>query len=297
MNLLLRISPVLALLALGVLLRRRGWAGPRLADRFLGIVIRVALPAIVLATVPALTLDAGTVGVPTAAVFILSGGGVLGAALGRRGPPTERGVFRLGVMTMNTGFQYPFVLAAWGAEGLARFTLFDIANAVLTLTVVYAVAAAHGSGRGGLGRTLRRVAGFPPAIAVGAALVMNRLGVALPEVATRVLIVVGGTLVLLVPLALGIHLRWVRRPEPRSLQVAGLRLAGGLGFALTAVEVLGLSGLNRALVLFAGVAPVGFNTLVFASRERLDTEFASGAVSLSLLASLLYLPLWIRVLA
>ncbi len=54
------------------------------------------------------------------------------------------------------------------------------------------------------------------------------------------------------------------------------------------MSALGLSGVDRALLLLLAVAPVAFIT--FAALERLDVRLATATLSLSLLASLVLSP-------
>ena len=84
----------------------------------------------------------------------------------------------------------------------------------------------------------------------------------------------------------------------RSTRVVGivlLRIGLGLALAWGFVELAGLTGLPRAVVLLAGMAPIGFSVVAMANREKLDSELAASAASLTVLMALVYVPvmLWL----
>jgi predicted permease len=101
---------------------------------------------------------------------------------------------------------------------------------------------------------------------------------------------VGNTTAILLPIALGLlfspgHLRF-----DKTLAIVGLRMGLGLIIGAVVCIVAGLEGIDRIAVLSLATAPIGFNMLTFASTEKLDTDLAANAVSLSLLAALILIP-------
>nr|NIR97194.1 hypothetical protein [Gammaproteobacteria bacterium]NIV19872.1 hypothetical protein [Gammaproteobacteria bacterium] len=206
------------------------------------------------------------------------------------------GTFVVGAMIMNLAVEYPFVLAAWGDDGIARLALFDFGNGVVTLTFTYALACWYGAGGGRVTRTLRGLAAFPPFWALVIALAMNGSGVSLPDPVHEAVAAFGRYAVLLVMVALGIHFDLRQVPMRPALTAIALRCGVGLLLGWAWVSVFALEGLARSVVLVGTAAPVGFNTLVFASLENLDRELAAGIVSLSLLLAMVYLPVLLLVL-
>lgn len=289
---LLKILPIVAVFFAGVALRRLGWLRPRHADVLLRIVVYVGLPALILSSLTRIELRADLALLPLCAVLtvLATWPVVLGVGRALRLSRPSLGAFVTGAMIMNMAFEYPFVLVAWGEEGFARLALFDLGSGLLVLTLVYAQACWFGSGRSDPRATLKEVAAFPPLWALLLALGINLGDVTIAPVLIDVLRTVGGTLVLLVMLALGLHFD-LRLLGTRVL-AWGLALRPGLGLALgwLWVELFALHGLTRAVVLLAVAAPVGFNTLVFAAREGLDRELAASLASVSMLLALLYLP-------
>jgi hypothetical protein len=83
----------------------------------------------------------------------------------------------------------------------------------------------------------------------------------------------------------------IDRSEVRiSVWAIGTRLLSSLLIGLTLIAVFNLTGVERAVLLPLCVAPVGFNTVTFASMENLHLRLATGTVSLSLVTSLVLVP-------
>ncbi len=297
-TLLLRLVPVLAAFAAGLALRRLGLAGPPAAARMIALVANLGLPALVLGTVTRLPLAPSVALLPLAAVFVVLASAPLALALVRALglERREAGAVATGILIMNLAVTYPFADAAWGAEGVALLAFFDFGNACVVLTLVYALAAAHGDAGARAGAVVRALLRFPPVWALAAAVAMNLSGLLPPAALLEGLRLAGIAGVLLVVVALGILFRPPCPPRPGVVLAVALRPALGLALAALWVAAWKLEGLARAVVLLGAAAPAGFNTLVFAGLHGLDREAAAATVSLSFAAALLYLPLLLLVL-
>lgn len=298
-GLALRLAPVALAFIAGAAARRLGWVGPAHGERLLAWVVRYGMPALILGTVTPLALTPGIARLPLAAgltILVMWG---LAAALGRplALPPARRGVQIVGSMIMNLAVVYPFAFAAWGPAGAGHLAFFDFGNGVLVLTLVYAIAAWYGRGEAGLRPVLRAMGRFPPFWAMAAALALNLGGAPVPGPLLLGLQWGGGAAVFLVLVAMGIFFRVPRRPSAALLLTLILRAGGGLALGWLWARLFGLTGLDRAVVVLGAAAPVGFNTLIFASIEGLDRELAAALVSLSVLAGMLFLPLVIALVS
>lgn len=65
----------------------------------------------------------------------------------------------------------------------------------------------------------------------------------------------------------------------------------GLALGFIFVTIFNLEGINKIIILIASASPVGYNTLTFASLEKLDKEFASSVISYSILTGIILTPL------
>ncbi len=289
---LLKLLPVLLAFLAGWGGRRLGWLQRRHADILLASTLWIGLPAIVLGSISNLRLDPQLTGLPLLAMLMV----LLFWPLSRlcagllRLPPKRRVVMMMAMMIMNLAVTYPFVRAFWGAEGLALLTLFDFGHSLLVITLVYGIAAWYGQG-GDARLMLRSLLRFPPLPALALALLLNLSGIGLWLPLAELLISLGGGWMLLVLVALGICVEKPGNWTPELwLAVAG-RSLGGAAVGLLLATLFGLEELMLAIVVLGAGAPVGFNTLVFASRQQLDKQFATELVTLSIIFGLAWLPL------
>jgi predicted permease len=293
MSVQLQIGFLIGLFVVGLIARRRGWLGPPQAGKMLQLVMTVGLPSLFIANVSRIPLHRELAALPLSAIFVMLTTLVVALLAGRRlglSRPSL-GAFLICGMSINASFMFPFVLAAWGQAAFAQLALFDLGNSLIQSTVLYGAGAIFGGHAVGAKAILKRVLGFPPLWGLIVALAINASGHHLPAPLTDVLGFVGRTILLLAILAVGIMFdARVLGTVPVFVAIA-LRIV--LGFALAAlfVQVLGLTGMTRAVVLLASAAPIGFSVLVIANRESLDRELAASAASLSALLALVYVPL------
>jgi len=293
MSVQLQISFLIGLFIVGLVARRRGWLGPPQAGKMLQLVMTVGLPSLFIANVSRIPLHRELAALPLSAIFVMLTTLVAALLAGRRLglPRPSLGAFLICGMSINASFMFPFVLAAWGQQAFAQLALFDLGNSLIQSTVLYGAGAIFGGHAVGAKAILRRVLGFPPLWGLVVALAINVSGLQLPAPLTDVLGAVGRTILLLAILAVGIMFdARLIRSVPVFVAIT-LRIV--LGFALAAlfVQVLGLTGTTRAVVLIASAAPIGFSVMVIANRESLDRELAASAASLSALLALVYVPL------
>jgi predicted permease len=293
MSVEIRVLLLIALFAAGYVARRLGWLRPPHAGRMLQLVITVGLPALFLADVSRIPLRADLIALPASSVLIIVVTGAVSLLLGRalRLQRAEQGAMIICGMSINNGFLFPFAIAVWGQVGFAQMALFDFGNALCQGSLVYAVAAAYGGHGTGFLAIARRVLGFPPLWALIAALLLNVAGVVLPGWLTLVLGNLGRWILLLVIVALGVLFDAKLLRDGRVLATLALRILLGLLLGYLCVELFGLTGLTRSVVLLGAAAPIGFSAVVIANREQLDRELAASAASISVLLALAYVPL------
>jgi predicted permease len=259
----------------------------------LQLVITVGLPALFLADVSRIPLRTDLLALPASSVSIIVVTAVLSLLLGRamRLQRAEQGALTICGMSINNGFLFPFAIAVWGQVGFAQLALFDFGNALCQGSLVYAIAAAYGGHGTGFVAIARRVLGFPPLWALIAALSLNVSDVALPGWLITVLGDIGRWILLLVIVAMGVLFDAKLLRDARVLVTVALRVLVGLLLGYLCVELFGLTGLTRSVVLLGAAAPIGFSAVVIANREHLNRELAASAASISVLLALAYAPL------
>lgn len=288
-----KLSPIILIFVLGILLRTIRVVGRDDAALMLKIVFYVALPALILLSVPDVDITRDLVLLPISAAIIIITTGLFALLVYRPivGERPVLGVVLVGVMIMNTSFLYPFFLVVYGNAGFARAVAFDVGNGLLVFTLVYYVACRCGDAGHPSWSALRRLVAAPPLWAFGIGLMLNVTDIPIHSNLRAFLASVGNLLVPLVMLALGIYfsprlVRW-----RLLLTVLIIRTCGGLGLGLLLVGLFGLEGLSRSIVLVCAAAPIGFNTLVFSSMTKLDVDFAASLLSTSIMLGIVYVPM------
>ncbi|OGQ92612.1 MAG: hypothetical protein A2284_04530 [Deltaproteobacteria bacterium RIFOXYA12_FULL_61_11] len=289
--------PVLLLALLGQVLRRFAGFGPETSGTLLRLVLKVTLPALLLSTLPTLDLTPELAMLPLLAAINAGIAYLLGSRLllpwllhrGQAAPTAATAA--LGVMIANTSFILPFLGAVHGAEGLTLGCIYDLGNAVIIYTVVYSFAvrrAKHPLGRRAI---FFEVLTLPPLWGLFLGASLNVLALELPPPLYAVAHPLGAMTVPLLLLSLGLSIERLPRPEPALLAAIALRMGMGVLVGLFFAEVFALEGVARSIILAGCAAPIGFNTLVFASAHELDADFAARLLSASLLLGMLSTPL------
>ena len=196
-------------------------------------------------------------------------------------------------MIMNLSFILPFYLMEAGEELLPIYVFFNVGHDLLLYTFVYFIATLHGSHKlyNPIMHGMKKILLLPPFWALIVGLLLNFNGLSVPSFLTETMTQIGAILVPLVLLALGAYFEFRIENPWQVFPVIFGRMALGGALAFFFVWLFSLEGASRLIVLLGGIAPLGFNTLVFSSLEGLDTEYASQLVSVSLVVGLFAIPL------
>lgn len=304
---------ILVCVLAGIALRRSGRFDDR-APAVLGtFVIYVSLPALVLARMPALLeglpLDASTIAtvamawISFALAFVVVQ--IVGKARGWSRPVMGALVLTIGLG--NTSFVgYPLVEALLGPEGLRYAVLADQPGSFLVLSTVGMVAGLFYAGRpsreSALLLVVRRVASFPPMIALVVAALWGFSGTFRPTSAlVTMLDKIASTLVPVALVTVGAQLRIDRAMLRRNVRYVAFGLVLKLVvfpafFAWLYVHVLGLRGTAVvATVLESAMSPM-VTGAVLAAEVGLDAELASVMVGLGIPLSFVTVTAWYSVL-
>ncbi len=292
---------VIALLALGRLLRWRGLVGDGAPDALNAVVLYVCLPASILLYAPKLAFSTDLLGVVAVPWILLAASTALVLATARLAgfarPATA--VLLLQVPLGNTSFLgYALIPVLAGGGALRYAVVYDqFGSFVILSTFGLAVIALYGGGERPTPRAvLRRVFGFPPFLTLLAALAI--VPAALPEPLEGVLRQLATALLPLVGLAIGMQLK-LRLPREHIAPLA-VGLTGKLvvlpALALGLCAVLGLEGDLRAAVVLESAMPPMITSAALAALAGLAPELGAALVGYGIVASMSTLPFWRAVL-
>ena len=264
------------------------------------VVLYLAFPALVLATIPGLELDrAALVPVAVAWSIVVVSAIIVWAVAKRAGWSRQvTGALLLVVPLGNTSFLgFPAVEALLGPSGLPSAVLYDQLGTFLALSTYGAVIAARYGGSGAAppsaAAVLRRTVSFPPFVALVVAFAIR--GVTLPESLTSAFDVLAASLTPLAMVGIGLRLAHRRLSVPDGPVVLGLGLRLVVLPAVVlavAIAVGGRSSIEWDVAVLESATPPMITAGIVATAAGLDEDTVSSLVGLGVVIALFTLPVW-----
>ncbi|HYO68017.1 MAG TPA: AEC family transporter [Archangium sp.] len=289
-----------ASLLLGAFARRSGRFPEQTALALNAFVLNIALPALVLRAVHRLTLAPELLAAAATPWLVFGGSWLFFRTLGPRlgfAPGTVAALVLTGGLSNTAFVGLPLIEGLMGREALQVAVVVDQLGSFLVLGTVATLFATHASARDTrTGALLKKVAGFPPFLALVTALLLHPW-----DWPAAVDVVLGRLGDMLTPLALfsvGFQLR------PSGVKGRMRALALGLGYKLAlaplaiALLLLLLPGMGRLTfevsVLQAAMAPM-VTAAILAADNGLDPELSALMVGLGIPLSFATVPftLWL----
>ena len=290
---LIQLAPIYLYFGLGIVLKATGAADTSHGEFMLRLVLLVTLPLLILATVPMTPITPNKAILPLGSIAI-SFACMLITLLLIKIFSVERkqaGAMLVSTMILNNTYMFPFILMVYGNEAFADAILFDFGNALLMSTYIYIMAFKYGGEEHAGMEMLMKLAKSPFVWAIVASLALAIIGMPLPQPVYTAINPVAQMTGPLILIALGLYFSI----SMTDLKLVGLtifvRMGMGLLFGIAIANYLKLGENTFIVVALCGAAPVGFNALSFSSAAKLDTSLSISAVSISILAGLVYIPL------
>ncbi len=294
------IIQVLALVAVGVVLRATGIMKREHSSVLNKVIVYVALPAMIFKSMYSAPLSWEVVRIAGVAwVAALAGiGGAWLLARAMKLPRRTAGAFILVAGIGNTGYLgYPIAKLLLGDLALSRAIFYDVFGTVGVLFTLGVVVASemgeHDEGDLSAVALARELFTFPAMVALLAALAVRFVPV---SEAVRVPVgewlgIVGSMTVPLIMVSLGLSLTAQGfRSRPAALGAAtAVKLLVVPAVALLAALALGLGDATRLVVLQASM-PTVMLSLVIGQRFGLDTDFIASAILTTTVACVLTIP-------
>lgn len=198
----------MAIILLGHILRRRGFFGPETFGVLSKIVMKITLPAAILASAAGKPIDADML------ILALTGlcGGLLyigiGWLIGGKGNRQKKAYFIQNLPGYNVGtFAVPFTQSFLGPVGVLTASIFDLGNAFVCFGGAYSVArAVKEGGRADFRRVLTAPLTSLPFLTYAVMAVLNLNHLSPPEVIVSFAEIAGGANAFLAMLMIGVGL-------------------------------------------------------------------------------------------
>lgn len=289
---LIQLLPMILVGCLGFGLRRAKILDPSDASTIGKLITHLALPAVILRALATANLTPELIYLPLSALVVVIGLTAI-AFIGLRWLRWEKPKAGALITTFPTfeggAVGYPVMLLIFGDGGLSRIVLFDLAQAIYLLTVVYCLAAWFGQA-GITGRTVvLKLAQTPFFWAIVLGLIINVLGWQ-NDLLLGLLNIAGDSFLLLVLLLLGMEFQVQLSSMGGYVLLALVKIGCGLSLGWAATQAFGLQGVEQAAVLAGAALPPSMLTLLFAQENNLDTRFVISFISAAV-------PLYLAVVA
>lgn len=290
---LTKLFPVFLFFGLGVLLRRLKFAKLENGVFLLKFIFFIALPSLILVKISHITISPDKYYLPLIGILVNLGCLAFTFTFSRFMNLDKKTLGSMFVCTsvVNNMFLYPFVLYGMGDEAFSDLVILDLGNGITTATLVYGIALAYGEDKVSASKIMFKLFSSPIIWALAIAVILSSYAIPLPEMVESFLHPLGEMASPLILISLGIFFA----PKMKNLGLVSFvifaRSVVGLLIGLLLAWMFGFGGLSFAVIAISAAAPIGFTALAFSSIGKLDTQFTSRAVSLSILLGMLYIPL------
>ncbi len=250
------------------------------------VLLYLTIPALVISSLSKKGFDSqDVVLVAVSAAAVVLGNGLLSFIyLSITGKRELRG-FYLPAMFMNSGnMGFPLALLAFGDEGLSVAVLYFVTVSLL----VYSLGIYIAKGSGGFTEIFR----LPLIYAALFGLVLGLGHIKLPDPVFTTLEMLGAATIPLMQLSLGYHLRSTRLTSPAlSMAASIIRIGGGFIIAVFVVNMLGMEGVVRNVVILSSSMPSAVINFIMSYRYGLKGDLVASTVALSTVLSIFSTPL------
>lgn len=290
LNILIKAGCYIAIIILGIVLRRVGFFKESDFSVLSKIVIRVTLPAALIVNAASRQLD------PRLLVLALLGfgGGVLYMAVGwllsRRADKEQQAFDILNHAGYNIGvFVIPFTQSFLGTAGVTTASIFDVGNAFVCLGGAYGVAAAVKDGKGfDLKRVLKALAVSVPFLVHIGTVLMNLLRIPFPAplVECAGIISSANSFLAMLMIGVGFKLTLEKAKLGRVLRALAIRYGIAALLALCFWFLLPFEEPVRLALVILAVSPIGSAVPGFTEELKGDVGLSCSINSMSILISI-----------
>ena len=288
-------------MAIGMALRASGRIPENAHGVLNAFIIYVSLPALILVHIRGVTLEPGLLYAVAMPWLLFASGALFFWAIAKAtklSPQTTGGLMLSGGLGNTSFVGLPMIEAFYGASGIAVGILIDQLGTYLVLSTVGIAIAALYSSREVSGREIaRRIATFPPFIALLAALLL--MPFEHPQWLGDVFRRLGDTLVPLALVSVGYQLRLDQFDGTRVPLAIGLGfklLIGPLVLMLLYVNLLGARGDVVQIAIFEAAMGPQIGAAIVAIQHGLNPPLITLLVGIGIVLSFLTLPVWWYVL-
>ena len=290
LEILTRAGCFVAIIILGYVLRRSGFFGPETFGVLSKIVIKITLPAAILASSAGKSIDASML---TLALLGLGGGVVYMAAgwlIRCRRPREEQAFEMLNLPGYNIGtFALPFTQSFLGPVGVLTTSLFDVGNSFVCLGGSYGVArAVKEGGRVDVKRMLKAPLTSIPFLTHVLMVILNLNSLTPPKAVVSFAEILGNANAFLAMLMIGVgfKLSGDRSKLGTMVRILSVRYGIAAVLALCYYFLLPFDLEVRQTLVILAFSPIGSAIPVFTAELKGDVGLSSAINSVAIVISI-----------
>lgn len=275
------VGPVFSIVLLGWWLAGRSRMDlPTLSN----LALMVTSPALMFSVLGGAEVDFASWGVLVGGTLWIALGTAALAALYLRFTGSGRRGLLLPAIFWNAGnLTLPLARLAYGNAGLEAAAVIFVTVAILNSTLGLWIA----KGKNGLSEIVR----MPLVYGSVGGLALAISGRTLPRIVMEPIAMLGAMAIPLLLINLGMHLRSLALRDIRhTVVVVAIRVVGGASCAVLFISLLGVSGVERKVLLLASIMPAAVINVIIAQRYSRDPALVASAVALGTLVSLVTIP-------
>jgi len=266
---------------LGMVLKRLHVLNESIGRKLLSLSINILLPLVVFRSFATVKISMGEFILPVVGLLINLSLLTIAHLVSRsiEMSNARKGAFLLACSTLNIGIiGLPFISLFFNTEGVAIASLIDIGNSIYVFAIAFLIASRFNPSKSkrSLKSNVKSLLTQPYILSIVAGLVANLLRLDLPPQADELIIFISLFNAIIVLLAAGVFIRLPERSirwKVFSSVFVKVFIGSLIGFAFAVLLQLAPQAL-KVMIIVASLPPA-FMTLVHASTENLDLEFAS----------------------
>lgn len=292
MDVIVKALVLVAIIATGYGIKRRGWVAASDFRPLSTIALRITLPCALAVGFDSFDLTPDLVVLPVVGLLLNVLLMAVGFTLGRRTGSPAFGV--LNVASFNIGlFAIPYVATFVGPQAIVYAAMFDVGNALGAAGVAYGwgTALARG-GRVTVGQVARTALGSPLLLPYALLVLMRALDLHLPGPVLAFAETVGGANTFIAMLMIGIGLEVVlpRHQYATAALLLGARYVVAVLFAVGFWFVPGIDPALKVVACMLAFAPIAAMMSAFTGDAGLDVPTSTFMTSVSILVGIVAMP-------
>lgn len=289
LDILTRAGCFVAIILLGYTLRRTGVFGPETFGVLSKVVMKITLPAALIASAAGKPIDASML---TLALLGLGGGLIyifMGWLLQLRGSRSEKAFYIQNIPGYNIGtFALPFTQSFLGPVGVLTTSIFDLGNALICFGASFSVAqAVKEGGRPDFRRILKTAVSSLPFLTHVLMVILNLNSLTPPKPILTLAEILGGGNACLAMLMIGVGMKISADRSKIGTMVKILVTRFGIAalLALAYYYLLPFSLEIRQTLVILAFSPIGSTVPIFTAELKEDVGLSSTINSIAIVIS------------